>query len=509
MKERGFWPSHSYFTAEDSGCTWRADEGTQVILSGGRTIAGWVRKENGIWSAPVAGANDWYFRELFVNGNRAVRARFPNRSSKDYALPGPKTELSKDASSMVMSVDPKYLADWKNLTDVEIVVNLNWASFHKRIQSVDKQTGNCTMMPPHANYSGHNSPNVKRYFWFENALEMLNEPGEWYLDRKAETIFYMAREGEDLSKAEVIAPKLEHVILFQGSAEKPVRNLTLQGLTFSHNFYALPPMGHHGRQACFQYEGDGFNGLPAMIQGEHVHNCTIVGCTISHGGNNGVELRAGSRENTIEGNTVHDIAGNGIGIGYQNEESTIPEKNRIMNNYVYDCGAVFLGACGIWVGIARETVIAHNLVTDLPYSGISVGWDWKPRPTLVRDNLIEWNHVHNVMKDVSDGGGIYTLGLQPGTILRNNHVHDIKKGPYAHHSPNLGLYFDAGSSGFLVKDNLVYQTAGNPTRLKEKPEAFTFENNAFMKGPDTEKTALPEVRAKAGLEDKWKKLQKP
>jgi hypothetical protein len=111
------------------------------------------------------------------------------------------------------------------------------------------------------------------------------------------------------------------------------------------------------------------------------------------------------------------------------------------------------------------------------------------------------------MKEVSDGGGIYTLGFQPGTIIRHNHVHDIQKGPYAHHSPNLGLYFDAGSSGFLVKENLVYQASGGPTRLKEKPESFTFENNAFMKGPDNDKTALPEVRGKAGLEEKWKELQ--
>lgn len=496
------------FTAEDSGCTWRAAEGEKVFLSGGRTIGGWVRKENGMWSAPVPGADKWYFRELFVNGTRALRARFPNRSAKEYALHGPRTELSKDASLQVMTVDPKYLADWKNLIDVEIVVNINWASFHKRIQEIDKASGRIILMPPHCSYTGRNTPTSKRYFWFENALEMLDEPGEWYLDRKNEALSYMPREGEDLSKAEVIAPKLKHVILIRGTAQKPIRNLTLQGLTFSHNFYALPDLGHHGRQACFWYDGDKDIGLPAMVQGEYVQHSSIVGCTITHGGSNGIELRAGCRRNVIEGNRVFDMAGNGIGIGYRNEEETIPEKNRIANNYVHDCGAVFLGACGIWVGLARQTVVAHNLVTDLPYTGISVGWDWKPRPTLVRDNIVEWNHVYNVMKEVSDGGGIYTLGLQPGTIIRYNHVHDVKKGPYAHHSPNPGLYFDAGSSGFVVQENLVYQASGGPTRLKEKPESFTFKDNAFNKGADPEQTALPDVRAKAGLEDRWKKLRK-
>jgi hypothetical protein len=185
-----FLPETLVFTAEDSGCTWRAAEGKTVILSGGRRMGGWVRKENGIWSAPVPGAKEWYFRELFVAGKRAIRARFPNRSAKEHALQGPRTELSKDASLQVMNVDQKYLGDWKNLTDVEIVVNLNWASFHKRIQKVDKGTGDCTMVPPHAKYWGNNRPWSKRYFWFENALEMLDEPGEWYLDRKEDTLFY-------------------------------------------------------------------------------------------------------------------------------------------------------------------------------------------------------------------------------------------------------------------------------------------------------------------------------
>ncbi|HSI34530.1 MAG: right-handed parallel beta-helix repeat-containing protein [Phycisphaerae bacterium] len=495
------------FTAADSGCTWRAADGAKPILSGGRTIGGWVRKEGGVWSARVPDAYAWSFRGLFVDGTRAVRARFPNRSAKDYALRGAAEQLSKDANSQVLTVDPKYLADWKNLNDVEVVVNINWASFHKRIQAVERETGRITLMPPHAKYWGRNRPTSKRFFWFENAREMLDEPGEWYLDRAGRTLFYMPREGEDLAKAQVVAPRLEHVVLVRGTAEAPVRDLSFRGLTFAHNGYALPDIGHHGRQACFQYDGDAFNGLPAMVQGEYLENGSFVGCTFTHGGSNGIELRAGCRGNVIEGNHVHDMAGNGIGIGYRNEEKTIPEKNRIANNYVHDCGTAFLGACGIWVGFARETVIAHNLVTDLPYTGISVGWEWKGVPTLVRDNVIEWNHVHDVMREVSDGGAVYTLGFQPGTVIRNNHLHDVKRGRYAHQSPNPGLYFDAGSKGFLVKENLVYRASGGPTRFKGKPEDYTLEGNVFGAEGAEDKAALPGVRAGAGLEEKWAKLR--
>ena len=509
-----FLPETLVFTAEDSGCTWRAAEGKTVILSGGRRIGGWVQKENGFWSAPVPGAKEWYFRELFVDGKRAVRARFPNPSADPPVLRG--CAYKKAGNEQVtLTVDPKHLGNWTSLNDVEIVVNINWASFHKRIQSIDRGTGECTMMPPHATYSGRNAPTSKRYFWFENALEMLDEPGEWYLDRLQETVFYRPREGEDLGKAEVIAPKLEHVILIKGSAEAPVRNLSLHGLIFSHNFYSLPDVGYHGRQASFYYDassGKGFqdkvNGIPAMVQCQCAQNLSIIGCTVTHGGSNGIELQAGSRGAVIEGNRVHDIAGNGIGIGSKSEENVIPEKNRIANNYVHDCGAVFLGACGIWVGLARETVIAHNLVMDLPYTGISVGWDWSETKTLARDNIIEWNHVHEVMKEVSDGGGIYLLGFQPGSIIRQNHIHRVLRSKYAHISANHGIYFDAGGSGFLVQENLLYEIDKNDFyRVKVAAEKLKFENNITTKGPDQEKTALPEVRAKAGLEDKWKKLQ--
>ncbi|HEX8914301.1 MAG TPA: hypothetical protein VF796_18280, partial [Humisphaera sp.] len=207
---KGTWflPEPLVFTAEDSGCTWRAAEGETAVLSGGRTISGWVQKVGGVWAAPVPDADAWYFRSLYVDGKRAVRARFPNRSGKDYALRGPAEQLSKDASSQVLTVDPAYLSDWKNLTDVEVVVNINWASFHKRIQSVDRESGKITLMPPHATYTGRNRPTSKRYFWFENAREMLDEPGEWYLDRAEKTLFYMPRQGEDLATAQVVAPRL-------------------------------------------------------------------------------------------------------------------------------------------------------------------------------------------------------------------------------------------------------------------------------------------------------------
>jgi hypothetical protein len=504
-----FLPEPLLFTSADSGTTWRAAEGKKPVLSGGRTISGWTLKANGIWSAPVPGANDWYFRNLFVNGKRAIRARFPNRSAKDYAIRLHGYGKGGADTPETVTVDPQYVADWKNLTDVEVVGFKNWASYHKRIQQVDKATGACTMMLPNNSYSGRNMLTSKRYAFFENALELLDEPGEWYLDRTDEKLYYMPREGEELSKVAVIAPKLESVVVIEGTAEKPVKNLSFQGLTFSHGADRLPPEGHQGQQAGLNY---GAPPPPSKITATYLLDSAFVGCTVSQGGGMGISLLEGACGNRIEGCHLHDLGNNGIQIhgpmeGKKPVEEKIPKNNRVENNYVHDCGTVYLGSCGIFVGAGQGTIISHNEVADLPYTGISVGWVWGATPSPICRNTIEWNYIHNVMREVCDGGPIYVLGFQPESSIRFNHIHGVRRGPYAHISPNPALYFDSGGSGFLVKENLLYDIAKNHfERLKEAREKFQFENNAYIEGLDNEKAALPEVRAKAGLEEKWKKL---
>jgi hypothetical protein len=474
------------FTEADSDTTWQAALGDKVVLSGGRAIRGWTDQGNGLWSAPVPDADTCYFRHLFVNGMRATRARTPNGSSADPLLRLLDFDRGTPERPETAKVEPRQLGEWKNLTDVEMVVFKNWATYHKRLQAVDVTTGLCTFMPPHSTYAGRNQPTSKRFYYFENAREMLDEPGEWYLDRSEKVVYYKPRAGETLSTAEVIAPKIPHVLLIQGTAAKPVRNLTFKGLTLSHGCDHFPEAGHHGNQAGRIYN---MEGPPALVKGLYLQNCALIGCTIAHSGGTGVELSIAARGNRLEGNHIYDLACNGIDLGHDDKKDknglptaeTIPENNAIINNLVQTCGQVYRGACGIVVTHARKTLIAHNEVTDHPYSGVTVGWVWGSQETLNRENIIEWNHIHNVMKDVADGGGLYTLGNQPGTIIRYNHIHDVRRSKYAHHSPNNGLFFDSGSKNFLVQSNLVYDCAGGPLRLNgPKREDFTFVDNALL-----------------------------
>jgi hypothetical protein len=509
-----FLPEPLVFTAEDSGTeqhavTYAAWGDEVPILSGGRRITGWKQGPDGVWEVvlPPVRDGEWFFRELFVDGRRAVRARTPNQDAEEYCWRLTDAEISKDLSRHTLTVAPGKLRQWSHLNDVEAVVLKNWATLHKRVASVDPASGKVVLQGPHVKYFGGNRPRKGGGCFFENAPEMLDRPGEWYLDRRAGLLSYRPLEGQDIARAEAIAPAIGHVLEVAGSEDRPVRNLHFRGLAVMHNHVPLPPEGHHGRQAAFRYGADGVTGwLPRIVRWKHAQGCSFVRGRIAHSGGSGIGLAEGCSGNRIEGNAVFDTAGNGIDVGGPNDARRVPRDNRIANNYVYHCGAVYYGACAIWAGFAQRTTIEHNLVCDHPYTGISIGWQWNDRPTVARDYLVRYNHVYDVMKQVCDGGAIYSLGFQPGTVLSRNHLHDVHRSRYAIAAPNNGIFLDQGSKGFLIRENAIYRTAGRPVRHNQnRPEWHTWEDNLLAEGdpPADAAAALERVEA-AGLEPPWR-----
>jgi len=502
------------FGPEDGGTdkfriTYTACAGEKPVISGGRPITGWKPGNHGAWTTqiPEVKAGRWYFRQLFVDGRRAVRARTPNRGAQDYCWRLAGAEITRDLKTHTLTLGPGKIRQWKNLGDVEVVVLKNWATLHKRIESVDPAAGLVVLKGPHVKYFGGNRPRKGCGCFFENAREMLNEPGEWYLDRHTGVLTCRPLDNQDMTRAEVIAPWATHVLEIAGRPDRPVRNLHFRGLAVVHNHVPLPAEGHHGRQAAFRYGADGITaGLPCIIRWAGAEQCSLVGCRIAHAGGSGVDLRQGCRHNRLEGNAVFDVAGNGINVGGPNDEKLVPKDNRVANNYVHHCGVVYFGACGIWAGFAQKTVIEHNLVCEHPYTGISIGWRWDPSPTAAREYVVRYNHVHDVMKRVCDGGAIYSLGYQPGTVLYANHLHDVHRSQYAIAAPNNGIFLDEGSKGYLIEDNVIYRTSGRPVRHnRNRPEWHTWKNNLLISGdlPAESAEALKRVQ-RAGLEPPWR-----
>jgi hypothetical protein len=154
--------------------------------------------------------------------------------------------------------------------------------------------------------------------------------------------------------------------------------------------------------------------------------------------------------------------------------------NTVEDCDISDCGVQFYGAVGIWCGLTAETILKNNEIYNLPYTGISIGWMWSPEPTPCRDNTIAENHIHHVMQKLSDGGGIYMLGLQPGSKLIDNNIHDISVN--AGRAESNGMFLDEGTKDVLVENNLIYNIAKSPLRFHKASTNFVKNNYLFSNG---------------------------
>ncbi len=499
------------FAPEDSGTeqfavTYAAFPGETVVISGGRRIPGWQRGAGEPWMATVPGvsADGGYFRNLYVAGERAVRARWPNVEVEPNCRQLVAVDFSADPARFVVTVEAGVLGDWKQTADLEVMIAGNWAINRKRVQQVDAAAAQLTLMPPSQQGPSYIFPSKGRWYYLENAGELLDQPGEWYLDRATAQIRYWPRPGQQLPPDAAVAPRLAQLIVVAGQPDRPLRNLHFRGLTLAYTDWQLPPEGYMGIQACHYgrsaQPGRRWNRIGGAVRFSDAVGCSIQQCVLKHLGGSGIELADGCRDCVLRSNHIFDVSANGILIGGPNIEDRAPAGCLVRNNHVHACGREFYGAIGIWSGFARRITIAHNLVHDLPYSGISVGWEWNPSPTVVKENLIENNHVYDVMNRLCDGGCLYTLGFQPGTVIRGNHLHDVHRSVFAQGAPNNGMFIDEGSKGYLFQRNVIYNTSAELVRFNQcQRDWHQWEDNHF--GPAAEvKEAGQDVIAKAGLE---------
>jgi len=492
---------------EDSGTeqysiTYAAYPGERPILSGGVAIKGWKRTRGELWTTeiPDVKAGQWFFRELFVGGQRRIRARSPQEGFFRIVRyqKGDRTKFTFRAGDF---------RNWKNLADVEMVLFYDWEIARARIAGVDEPTSTVHFQYPvgHADHSFWEfcqfDPHQRYYV--ENALEFLDTPGEWHLDRQTGILTYWPVKGEDLNGVEVIAPRVVRLLQVTGSLDQPIRNLHFRGLAFSHTDWPLPKQGYNGIQACFYSSGSSEWGrMPAAVEFKTAVGCSFEDNRVLHVGNSGLILEYGCRDNRIVGNEVGDVAGNGIMVGESERKPANPNEvsrnNLVANNYIHHCGTDYPGCVGVWIGHTERSTVAHNEICELPYTGISVGWTWNPTPTPCKENIIEYNHIHHVVKELADAGGIYTLGFQPGTVLRGNLIHDVEK---THgRAPSNGMFIDEGSKGFLIEGNIIYNTPDGPIRYNQSgADLHTLQNNTLSVLPEA--PGFPaEAAAKAGLE---------
>ena len=462
------------FTPEDSGLVLAAWPGARPVLSGGRPIAGWKEvtvQGKKLWAADIPLVRDgkWYFRELWVKGQRATRARHPNHGYLGIAeLPDKAPEWTQGHTRFRFREGD--LKSWDTITNAEVVAMTRWVESRLPVIGVDEKEriisfGKRSVFELAAG----------DLYYAEGAFEFLDEPGEWYLDAATGTLYYLPRAGEQLAIIQAIAPALPQVVRFEGRLEAGqfVERIVLRGLTFSHTEWYFPEGFHTGKNKpdispAPKAEVGGFAqaavGVPGAVWGEGLRDCTFENCRFGDLGNYGLELARGCQSNHVIRCGFSDLGAGGAKLGETSLRDQAAEQtraNEISGCRIHDGGKLFASAEGIWIGQSPDNRITHNLIHDFYYTGISIGWTWGYGPSLATNNTVELNHVHHIgVKSDGDGpilsdmAGIYTLGKQPGTVIRNNLWHDIAAIRYG----GWGIYFDEGSSGILAENNLVYRT---------------------------------------------------
>ena len=462
---------------QDSDTRYAAFPGEKPILSGGAVIRGWTRGENGIWTAPCPWASgDGQFNQLWVNGQRRTRARTPNEGF--FTITSAVLERKRNGRDLAKSnqaffFEPGDVKDWPDKDQALFVVYHSWATSLLRPAKIDLSSRIVTFTEPAA-WPFEKWGTGQRYY-VENVREALNAPGEWYLDGKTGLLSYLPEAGEDMSTAEVIAPRLTRLLELRGQADKGqlVHKVRFEGLVFSHQDYVLPSHGYKNKQAAASVE--------AAVMADGARDCTFERCEMSHTGEYALWLRRGSKNCRVVHCRLNDLGAGGVRVGEVHRaqaDELESSGNLIENNHIFDGGRVYAAGVGIWVAQSSHNTIRNNDVHDLNYSGISIGWNWDDTPNRTHHNLIELNHVHHVMRGVlSDGGAIYTLGASPGSTIRRNHFHDV----WSYGQPPLGwgIYLDATTSGYTVEGNLVYNTTSGGLMLGNGGHENVVHNNVF------------------------------
>jgi hypothetical protein len=484
-------------TPEDSGTpeaplTIAAYPGELPVLSGGQPITGWKWVKDRVWSAPTSAS----FHQLFVDGRRAQRARIPRMGF--YRNTG---LSSIDRPFVLKYRGDDIRASWAERGDVEVVILLAWNDKRFPIAKVDTANHTAELV----GYAFQSGREIDARYFIENVPEGLWGPGDWYLDKKNGMVSYIPMPGEDPTQVEIIAPRLTQLVRIEGNPAEHqlVRNVTFRNLDFRHADWTLDPGGYLSQQAGVI--------VPAAFEAVGAEAIAVEHCRFTQIGIYALEFGRGTKHNRIVGNAIFDVGAGGVKLGlpihvpsvaqgpaierFQRllaDEALASHSNVIADNEMHDLGLVYPGAVGIWMGQTSKNTVAHNHVHDLYYSGISVGWTWGYGPSGSRDNIIEFNHIHNVGKNqmLSDMGGIYTLGTQPGTVVRNNLIHDVDRFVYG----GWGIYADEGSCQIVYENNVVYRCRSAPWNQNYSRD-LTVRNNIFAFGTEHQMTRSPRVLA--------------
>lgn len=458
-----------FTSADRSDVLYRSYPDEEVVFSGSKEISGnWSETTiNGVnaFVTDMPVESDDYFRSLFKDGKRLSRPNYPKEGVfKVAAEPKDDEKLlsSWDANffvhSPVLYAHTSDLIDFANPTDIDVKLMHFWCEDLMPVHSIDTETGRIVTTKSTAMKT-----RVDDNYILENVKEALSLPGEWYLDRSEEKLYYIPEEGDTVENTVLYAGITEQLFTFNGA-----KNISFQGINFektdwnhidgkhtgnpldpSSELYGIIEYGTEHPQAAFE--------VPAAIYVSASEGINFTDCRFENISYSAVKFDKAAKNCNITSCLFNEIGGNAIFI---HGDFVVPASTQNIN--VTDChisyyGRIFNNAIGILLTHAIDCNLTNNEIHDGWYTGISVGWNWGYTDNPTNSINISNNLIYNIGNGwLSDMGGIYTLGIQPDTVISGNIIYNVGCDEGAYGYGGWGIYLDEGSSGMLVENNLVY-----------------------------------------------------
>ena len=398
------------------------------------------------------------FSDLYVNGERATLSRFPQEGYLKFAEAENKGIYLDDISKWVR-LNPEDVAELsvEDIQNATLTYLHYWIDEHTGVEDYDPTTGKLTM-EKYSRFSivGELTESV---YYFENVAKMCKHPGEWYLDKAEGMLYYFLRDGETIDALDMHIPRLSYILNMRGTAEKAIQNIGFKNITFAYTKGEHESRNDNG--VLVASDAQAVSEAKGVVNLEYAQNCIFQGCYFRNYGLHGINVDKGSAYTAIQGCTFFDGGAGGVIVNGSDMNGALEDRTystEISNCHISHCGRRHLAACGILVKHAHHNKIVHNEIHDLYYSGISAGWIWGYKDSVTHDNYIAYNHIYDLGKGIlSDMGGVYLLGAQPGTVVENNLIHDI----YAREYGGWALYADEGCACVRWQNNICYHCSEN------------------------------------------------
>ncbi|WP_071147828.1 PDZ domain-containing protein [Bacteroides ihuae] len=380
----------------------------------------WKAFKSGIWQAKVT--QDFVFDELFVNGQLQRMARYPNYDPKAQYYGGTKADaVSKERAALWKSPEGGY---------VHALHCSLWGDFHYIITGKNDK-GEPTLKGGWQN--NRRMPMHDKYRFVENVFEELDTVNEWFFDKKAKVLYYYPSKGLDLKKAKFETPQIAHLFEFKGSETKPVKNISIEGLTLTQTLRTFM----QNKEPLLRSDWTIYRGGAVLYDG--AVNCSLKDCTLNNLGGNAIFFNNYNRNCEVSGCLISEIGASAFCfVGDPNavrspsfeysqyvplaqidrtpgpKTNNYPAECKVHDNLMFNLGKVEKQSAGVELSMCQCITVSHNTIYDVPRAGINISeGTWG-------GHVIEYNNVFNTVKESGDHGSFNSWG-------RDRYWHPDKK----------------------------------------------------------------------------------